>query len=520
MIVDTSLLLAALVSALLGAGLLAVLLNRARHKERAQWQAEQQRLQDERDALQAQFQQEWQQQAEQLKQTEQQLTQAQIELSGSKERLISLERIEAELFQREEELGQSRHQYATLQADYKSLQTRVEMQQQSHTEQLKLLEQAKEQLQHEFSSLANKIFENNSQRFGNQQQEKLQSLLQPVRQQLDDFKKQVGDVYDKEARDRRGLHEQIEHLKKLNQQMSEDAVNLTKALKSETKTQGNWGELVLARLLEQSGLRQGHEYQVQVNTRDAEGRRFQPDVIIYLPDDKQIILDSKVSLVDYERYCSSEDEEKRQKAMKAHVASIRRHIDGLASKGYEHLPDLNTLDCVLMFVPVDAAFMAALEEDSQLFSYGFDRNVLLVSPATLLVTLRTINLIWRNEKQNMHALEIARQAGGLYDKFVGFVEALDEVGDYMRKAVTSYETARKRLTSGRGNIVTRVSELQKLGVKGRKQLSAQLVEQAQHSEALLLAEQADSETESDADASTDTKTEPLSAADKDGLVRS
>lgn len=452
--------------------LVVLLLLSLQRAERLRWSAE-------RESLQQQLQQ------DQLKQEQLRLesVRAQVELSGARERLISMDRVEEELFEREDELHQLRQQQAALQAELRERDTRLQLEREGHAEKLTVLEQAREQLQLEFRHLAQRIFDDNSQRFGSQQQEKLQGLLQPLRQQLGDFRQRVDDVYDKEARDRRGLQEQIEHLKTLNLQMSQDALNLTQALKSETKTQGNWGELVLERVLEQSGLRQGYEYQVQFSARGDDGRRYQPDVIIHLPEQKDIVVDAKVSLVAYERYCSADSAAARQQALNEHLLSVRRHIKGLSDKGYENLPELRTLDFVLLFIPIEAAFMSAVEEDPELFANAFERNILLVSPSTLLVTLRTINNIWRYEKQNLNALEIARRGGELYDKFVGFVESLEEVGRHLQQARNAYDRAHKRLSSGKGNLVNRVTELKALGVRGKKQLAGGLEQWAAETDA-------------------------------------
>ncbi len=424
----------------------------------------------------------------------------QVELSGARERLIGMDRVEEELFQREDQLQQLQQQCSQLQAELRERDTRLQLEREGHAEKMAVLEQAREKLQLEFRDLAQRIFEENSQRFGSQQQEHLRGLLSPLRDQLGDFRRRVDDVYDKEARDRRGLQEQIEHLKKLNLQMSQDALNLTRALKSETKTQGNWGELVLERVLEQSGLRRGHEYEVQFSSQDRNGRRYQPDVIIRLPEQKDIVVDAKVSLVAWERYCSSDDTDDRRQALSEHLLSLRRHIKGLSEKGYENLPQLRSLDFVLLFIPIEAAFMVALEEDSELFAAAFDRNILLVSPSTLLVTLRTVNNIWRYEKQNLNAWEIARRGGELHDKFVGFVDSLEDVGRHLQQATNAWETAHKRLSSGRGNLVSRVTELQSLGVRGKKQLPEALTEWATESDrAEALAGAANNGSSADAD---------------------
>ncbi len=462
-----ALLLAALLVGGLLASVLQVLLRRA---ELRQWLVEKQ-----------QWQQQQQQFEQNLEQSRQDSLQAQVELSGARERLISMDRVEEELFQREEELQRYQQQNSQLKAELAAADTRLQMDQQQQQEKLQQLDQAREKMQLEFRQLAQNIFEDNSQRFGTQQQEKMQHLLQPLRHQLNEFRHRVDDVYDKESKDRRGLQEQIEHLKQLNLKMSQEALNLTNALKSETKTQGNWGELVLERVLEQSGLRQGYEYQVQFSSQGSDGRRYQPDVIIHLPEEKDIVVDAKVSLVGYERYCSADTDVERKQALSEHLNSLRRHIKGLSDKGYEDLPELKTLDFVLLFIPIEGAFMTAIEADSELFSVAFDRNILLVSPSTLLVTLRTINNIWRYEKQNINAQEIARRGGELHDKFVGFVESLEDIGRHLQQAQGAYETAHKRLASGKGNLVNRVSDLKELGVRGKKQLPKGLQEGAAES---------------------------------------
>ncbi|MCW8885210.1 MAG: DNA recombination protein RmuC [Motiliproteus sp.] len=457
---------------MLGAGLagmvLAMLLQQwQRRGDQHQWLQEKQALGLQQQHL-----------GEKLETLSQQNLQAQIELSGARERLISMDRVEEELFQREDELQQLQQRNSQLQSELSATNTRLSMEQQAQQEKLAQLEQSRKQLQIEFSQLAQQTLDANSQRFGDQQQQKMQHMLQPLQLQLKEFRQRVDDVYDREAKDRRGLQEQIEHLKKLNLQMSEDALNLTNALKSETKTQGNWGELVLTRILEQSGLRAGYEYQLQSSHRNDDGRLYLPDVIIHLPEQKDVVVDAKVSLVAYERYCSADNEAQRQMALKEHLNSLRRHIKGLAEKGYEELPNLRSLDFVLLFVPIEGAFMTAIEADSELFAQAFDSNILLVSPSTLLVTLRTINNIWRYEKQNQNALEIARRGGELHDKFVGFVDSLEEVGRHLRLAQGAYDTAHNRLSSGKGSLLNRVAALQDLGVRGKKQLSSELLGRA------------------------------------------
>jgi DNA recombination protein RmuC len=255
-------------------------------------------------------------------------------------------------------------------------------------------------------------------------------------------------------------------------------LNLTNALKGQSKTRGSWGEMILERVLEESGLQKGREYEVQTMYASEAGQRRHPDVIVHLPEGKDIVIDSKVSLTAYEKYCSSDTEEKREKRLKEHILSIRTHIKTLGEKRYEELEGIKTLDFVLMFLPVEGAFWTAIESEQGLFNEAFDKNIMLVSPSTLLATLRIINNIWRYEDQNKNALIIAKKAGDLYDKFVGFVEVLDDVGQKIDKARESYQTARNRLTDGRGNLVRRTVELRQLGVKAQKELPEGLVVQA------------------------------------------
>jgi DNA recombination protein RmuC len=361
------------------------------------------------------------------------------------------------------------------------LETRLESERNAHHEKLKTLEQAREQLKQEFQNLANRIFDEKSKKFAESNQANMGHLINPLRDQLGEFKRRVEDVYDKEAKDRRALHEQITHLKQLNQQMSEDAINLTNALKGESKTQGNWGEVVLERALEESGLRKGHEFELQVSLAE-EGKRYQPDAIIRLPDGKDIIVDAKVSLTAYEQYCSAEDDSRKERFIREHILSVRGHIKGLSDKAYQSLEAVRTLDFVLLFIPVEGAFLAALEREPSLFKEAFERNIMLVSPATLMVTLRTIHNIWRYEHQNQNAREIAKRGGELHDKFVGFVESVEDIGRNLDKTQLAFETAHKRLVSGRGNLVNQVAMLQKLGASNKKKLSSDLLERADESD--------------------------------------
>ncbi|MFC1843839.1 DNA recombination protein RmuC [Thermodesulfobacteriota bacterium] len=378
----------------------------------------------------------------------------------------------------EDDLEKVQQENIRLQTRMSELETRLEDERKNAAEKLSLLQEARDQLKLEFQNVANKIFEDKSQKFTEQNRENIEGVLKPMREQLIDFKKKVEDVYDKESKDRVSLLTEIIHLKSLNERISEDAINLTNALKGQSKTRGSWGEMILERVLEESGLQKGREYEVQVMYASEEGQRRHPDVIVHLPEGKDIVIDSKVSLKAYEKYCSAETEEKREKRLKEHVISIRTHIKELSNKRYEELEGISTLDFVLMFLPIEGAFWTAIESEQGLFNEAFDKNIMLVSPSTLLATLRIISNIWRYEDQNKNALIIAKKAGDLYDKFVGFVEALDDVGQKIGKAQESYKTARKRLATGRGNLVRKTEELRQLGVKAQKELSEELVVQA------------------------------------------
>ena len=350
------------------------------------------------------------------------------------------------------------------------LEQRLVGQQNQYEAQLKLLQDAKQTLGQEFENLANRIFEDKQAKFSLQNKEALEVTLSPLRRDIGDFRKQVENAYDKENADRNKLAGQISELQKQTLQISADAVSLANALRGDNKAQGNWGEFVLEKLLEDSGLSNGREYDTQVALKDESGKRRNPDVIVHLPEGRDIVIDAKVSLVDYERYFHAEDEETKAQCLRQHLSSLRAHIKGLSGKDYESLEGVNSLDFVLIFVPVEAAFMVALDHDPEMMRDAYDRGIILVSPSTLLVTLRTIKNLWRYADQNRNAQLIADKAGALYDQFVLYVEALDDVGKHLDKSKDAWDTARKRLTGGRGNLVRRTEELKKLGAKTKKSL--------------------------------------------------
>jgi DNA recombination protein RmuC len=357
-----------------------------------------------------------------------------------------------------------------LEAERAGLDATLAAERQRYQEQIQLLQQTKDNISKEFENLANRIFDEKQASFSRQSKIALEGTVDPLRKEITEFRKKVEDAYDKENAERNRLIGQIQELKNQAQRIGEDAVQLTRALKGDSKMQGNWGEVVLERLLEQSGLKKGREYETQVSLQAEDGTRRNPDVIIHLPDQRDIVVDAKVSLVDYERYCSAEDNDDRQRHLNRHLASLRGHINGLSRKAYEQLEGVNTLDFVLIFVPIEAAFMVAIEGDHTLFRDAYDQGIILVSPSTLLATLRTIHNIWRYEDQNRNAQKIASQAGALYDQFVLVIESLEDVGKHVDKTQEALQLTRKRLVGGRGNLVKRMDDLKRMGARARKAL--------------------------------------------------
>lgn len=349
-------------------------------------------------------------------------------------------------------------------------------QQKQMAEKLALLQEAKTELNTEFKNMANEIFEDKQKRFREQSQTQLDGLLKPLGDRIQAFEKRVEESYSQEAKERFSLIKEVKNLQDLNAKISQDAINLTNALKGENKTQGTWGEVILERVLEKSGLTKGREYEVQFAAKTEEGKRLQPDVVVHLPEEKDLVIDSKVSLTAYERYCSASDPEVRQAALSSHIQSIKQHIKQLSSKDYQNLAAIRTLDFVLLFIPVEAAFSVAVQEDPELFSSAFDKNIVLVAPSTLLATLRTIQNIWRYEQQNKNAQEIANRAGALYDKFVNFVSDLEDIGQRVGAVQTAYDKAHNKLVSGRGSLVSRAETMRELGAKVSKTLPQNLVE--------------------------------------------
>ncbi len=339
-------------------------------------------------------------------------------------------------------------------------------------------QEAKTVLSDQFKNLANEILEEKSKRFAEQNQQNLDTLLKPLQEKLTDFRKQVDETYQSEARERFALKQEVEKLAGLNLRMTDETRALTNALKGESKTQGDWGELVLETILENSGLRKGEEYLVQDTQTISDGSRLQPDVVIRLPESKHLVIDSKVSITAYTRYIQADDDSIKTAELNSHVLSIKQHIQGLSAKNYQDLYGVGSIDFVLMFIPIEPAFLAAMRHAPDIYQEALKKNIVIVCPSTLLATVRTVAHLWRQEHQNRNAQEIARQCASLYDKFVGFVEDLDKVGQRLEQAQISYSDAVGKLKTGRGNLIRTAENVKKLGVKPNKSLPSKLTDVA------------------------------------------
>ncbi len=361
-------------------------------------------------------------------------------------------------------------------------ETELEAERRQSADKLSTLQQsaqeAKTVLSDQFKNLANEILEEKSRRFAEQNQQNLDTLLKPLQEKLTDFRKQVDETYQSEARERFALKQEVEKLAGLNLRMTDETRALTNALKGESKTQGDWGELVLETILENSGLRKGEEYLVQDTQTISDGSRLQPDVVIRLPESKHLVIDSKVSITAYTRYMQSDDEQVKVNELNSHVLSIKQHIQGLSAKNYQDLYGVGSIDFVLMFIPIEPAFLAAMRHAPEIYQDALKKNIVIVCPSTLLATVRTVAHLWRQEQQNRNAQEIARQCASLYDKFVGFVEDLDKVGQRLEQAQVSYTDAVGKLKTGRGNLIRTAENVKKLGVKPNKSLPAKLTDVA------------------------------------------
>ncbi|WP_425445083.1 DNA recombination protein RmuC [Zobellella endophytica] len=401
------------------------------------------------------------------------------------------EQLQARLDERGRELQDSRQRLEQQQqlvlkmnGRLKEYETLLRQERQWAAEKQAQFEASEQRLAQQFENLAQRIFEQKTHNFRELNQHSLDGLLGPLREQLEGFRRSMQETYADESRQRHSLKFEIERLAELNRQMSADTAALTRALKGDSKQQGNWGEVVLARVLSESGLREGHEYSTQQSLTNADGKRYQPDVVVHLPQDKDIIIDAKVSLTAYERYFNGEDEIEREQALREHVASVRGHIRELGRKDYQQLQGVRTLDYVLMFVAVEPAFLVAVEAEPGLVKYALDHNILLVSPTNLLVALRTIENLWRVERQNQNARKIAESAAKIYEKLRLFTEDMEAVGQSLQRADDSYQKAMKKLTTGRGNLIRQAEAFRELGVEVAKPLPEHLRERAAGEEPL------------------------------------
>ncbi|MCX8730397.1 DNA recombination protein RmuC [Gilliamella sp. B2969] len=391
------------------------------------------------------------------------------------------------LQQLENELNQYRLQYVTQNATITELKTRLEETKSSAYEKQSILEQSEQRLTTQFENLANRIFEQSGKRIEQQNKQSLDYLLSPLKEQLEGFKKQVQDSFGQEAKERHTLTHEIRNLQQLNEQMTKEANNLTNALKGNNKTQGNWGEFILSQILDNSGLREGYEYDTQVNLTNENNLRLQPDVIVHLPQGGDVVIDSKVTLVAYERYFNSDDDTIKSKSMAEHLAAVRNHLKQLSQKDYHKLNGINSLDYILMFIPVEPAFLSAIDHDPALINDALKNNIMIVSPTTLLVALRTIHNLWRYEYQNRNAELIADKASKLYDKVRGFIEDMENLGNCLDKAQQTYQNSLNKLSKGRGNIIGQIERFREMGIEVKKPINPDL--------ALISKDEVDSENE-------------------------
>lgn len=398
------------------------------------------------------------------------------------EQVKHLNQEKTELLEIKEKYAQAEQQISELTSQLQSEHARQEELNKAQTEKIQLLENTEKRLNEQFENLANKIFQAKSETFSQQNRQGINDLLSPLKQQIEGFKKQISDQYVREGQERASLKTEILSLQKLNQKITEEASALTKALKGDNKQQGNWGEMVLEKILEESGLREGHEYVTQESLKNEQGKTYQPDVVVHLPQEKDIVIDSKVSLSAYERYYSEQDDSLKTAHLKEHVNSIKGHVRELGKKNYHDLQGIKTLDYVLMFIPIESAFLLAIEEAPELVKLAMDNNILIVSPTNLLVALRTINNIWQYEYQNQNAQEIAKKAGDLYDKFHGFITDMEKLGENLGTVQKRYQEATAKLYQGRGNLVKRIEDFRKLGVQSNKKLDAKVLAKADMNE--------------------------------------
>ncbi len=392
--------------------------------------------------------------------------------------LFQMEQFKSQLLQKHQELEMIRSEKESLVIQLTKKETDFENLWERNKEQKQEVEEIQEKFTKEFENLANKILEEKTTKFTEQNKENLKNILSPLQDKIQLFEKKVEDTHKESIDYHAALRQQILGLREMNKQMSKETLNLTKALKGDSKMQGNWGELILERVLEKSGLEKNREYFVQQSFLTDDGNRVFPDVVINLPDGKKMIVDSKVTLTAYERYINEENDELKTQHLKEHVIAIHRHVEQLGNKNYHDLYQMESPDFVLLFIPIESAFALALNEDTSLYNKAFEKNIVIVTPSTLLATLSTIDSMWTNQKQQENALEIARQAGALYDKFEGFVVDLVKIGKKMEDAKTEYQGAMNKLVDGKGNLITSVEKLKKMGAKAKKSLPENILNRA------------------------------------------
>jgi DNA recombination protein RmuC len=411
---------------------------------------------------------------------------AKSDKAGLEEKLIGLlqqiEHFKSQLNQTVQERETIRTEKESLVIQLSKKETDFENLWERNKEQKEEVEKLQEKFTKEFENLANKILEEKTNKFTEQNKENLKNILSPLQDKIQLFEKKVEDTHKESIDYHAALRQQILGLRDMNEQMSKETLNLTKALKGDSKMQGNWGELILERVLEKSGLVKGREYDVQQSFTTEEGNRVFPDVVINLPDGKKMIVDSKVTLTAYERYVNEDDDNAKAQHLKEHVIALKRHVDQLSEKNYHDLYQMESPDFVLLFIPIETAFALALNEDTSLYNKAFEKNIIIVTPTTLLATLRTIDSMWTNQKQQENAIEIARQAGALYDKFEGFVTDLVKVGNKIKDSKTEYDNAMSKLVDGSGNLINRVENLKKMGAKAKKSLPENILQRANKDE--------------------------------------
>jgi DNA recombination protein RmuC len=411
---------------------------------------------------------------------------AKSDKAGLEEKLIGLlqqiEQFKSQLNQTVQERETIRTEKESLAIQLSKKETDFENLWERNKEQKEEVEKLQEKFTKEFENLANKILEEKTNKFTEQNKENLKNILSPLQDKIQLFEKKVEDTHKESIDYHAALRQQILGLRDMNEQMSKETLNLTKALKGDSKMQGNWGELILERVLEKSGLVKGREYDVQQSFTTEEGNRVFPDVVINLPDGKKMIVDSKVTLTAYERYVNEDDDNAKAQHLKEHVMALKRHVDQLSEKNYHDLYQMESPDFVLLFIPIETALALALNEDTSLYNKAFEKNIIIVTPTTLLATLRTIDSMWTNQKQQENAIEIARQAGALYDKFEGFVTDLVKVGNKIKDSKTEYDNAMSKLVDGSGNLINRVENLKKMGAKAKKSLPENILQRANKDE--------------------------------------